>query len=183
MELPTLQRPATTNISKGMETVAARPVNAANSLSTKMPKSNGIKENNTSNLTAVTITSVSPQIPGNEVTSSPEHDVKISTASLNAEVIVNFTPFFFMEMCHFPEFLHVFGYCSWFQTNKENKNTPPRDSPPAMPLSMAVLNMTPLAKKDKRQISTRYNVSSNCELTPLPPLGESKSIVDRDYQA
>lgn len=36
------------------------------------------------------------------------------------------------------------------------------------------ITTTPLVKKEKRQSSSRYNVSKNCELTPLPPLNESK---------
>lgn len=42
-----------------------------------------------------------------------------------------------------------------------------------MPLSMG-MSTTPLVKKEKRQVSTRYNFPTNCELTALPPLGESK---------
>uniref|UniRef100_A0A1B0BL62 Serine/threonine protein phosphatase 2A regulatory subunit n=1 Tax=Glossina palpalis gambiensis TaxID=67801 RepID=A0A1B0BL62_9MUSC len=60
--------------------------------------------------------------------------------------------------------------------NKENKSTPPRDAPPPTPITKGInLSATPIVKKEKRQISSRYNVSKNCELTPLPPLNERNS--------
>lgn len=61
------------------------------------------------------------------------------------------------------------------QANKENKGTPPRDAPPPTPITKGInLNTTPIVKKEKRQSSSRYNVSKNCELTSLAPLNESK---------
>lgn len=59
----------------------------------------------------------------------------------------------------------------YLQANKENKRTPPPVSPITKSLDITT---TPLVKKEKRQSSSRYNVSKNCELTPLPPLNESK---------
>ncbi|XP_055905263.1 serine/threonine-protein phosphatase 2A 56 kDa regulatory subunit gamma isoform isoform X6 [Eupeodes corollae] len=57
------------------------------------------------------------------------------------------------------------------EANKENKGTPPRDAPPPTPLTKGInLATTPVIKKEKRQSSTRYNVSKNCELVALSPL-------------
>ncbi|XP_043863644.1 serine-rich adhesin for platelets-like, partial [Drosophila mojavensis] len=61
------------------------------------------------------------------------------------------------------------------EANKTDKDsTPPRDAPPLTPLTKGLnLTGTPLVRKEKRQSSTRYNVSKNCELTPLSTLNES----------
>ncbi|TMW53109.1 hypothetical protein DOY81_001837, partial [Sarcophaga bullata] len=58
------------------------------------------------------------------------------------------------------------------EANKENKRTPPPVSPITKGLD---ITSTPLVKKEKRQSSSRYNVSKNCELTPLSPLNEITS--------
>ncbi|TDG40543.1 hypothetical protein AWZ03_013035 [Drosophila navojoa] len=60
------------------------------------------------------------------------------------------------------------------EANKTDKDsTPPRDAPPLTPLTKGLnLTGTPLVRKEKRQSSTRYNVSKNCELTPLSTLNE-----------
>ncbi|XP_055905268.1 serine/threonine-protein phosphatase 2A 56 kDa regulatory subunit gamma isoform isoform X8 [Eupeodes corollae] len=65
----------------------------------------------------------------------------------------------------FNKFFHLLA------ANKENKGTPPRDAPPPTPLTKGInLATTPVIKKEKRQSSTRYNVSKNCELVALSPL-------------
>lgn len=70
--------------------------------------------------------------------------------------------------------IHVFS----LQANKENLSTPPRDAPPPTPITKGLnLTTTPIVKKEKRQTSSRYNVSKNCELTTLPILNESKYII------
>ncbi|KAL9873311.1 serine/threonine-protein phosphatase 2A 56 kDa regulatory subunit gamma isoform isoform X3 [Glossina fuscipes] len=67
------------------------------------------------------------------------------------------------------------------EANKENKSTPPRDAPPPTPITKGInLSATPIVKKEKRQISSRYNVSKNCELTPLPPLNEKTPTNERE---
>uniref|UniRef100_A0A1A9VFN4 Uncharacterized protein n=1 Tax=Glossina austeni TaxID=7395 RepID=A0A1A9VFN4_GLOAU len=67
----------------------------------------------------------------------------------------------------------------WMKANKENKSTPPRDAPPPTPITKGInLSATPIVKKEKRQISSRYNVSKNCELTPLPPLNERQQRLE-----
>lgn len=67
-------------------------------------------------------------------------------------------------------------FARYLQANKTDKDsTPPRDAPPLTPLTKGLnLTGTPLVRKEKRQSSTRYNVSKNCELTPLSTLNESK---------
>ncbi|ALC46489.1 CG32568 [Drosophila busckii] len=59
--------------------------------------------------------------------------------------------------------------------NKTDKDsTPPRDAPPPTAITKGLnLSTTPLVRKEKRQSSTRYNVSKNCELTALSPLNEN----------
>ncbi|KAL9873316.1 protein phosphatase regulatory B subunit well-rounded isoform 3-T6 [Glossina fuscipes fuscipes] len=75
----------------------------------------------------------------------------------------------------FNKFLHI------LRANKENKSTPPRDAPPPTPITKGInLSATPIVKKEKRQISSRYNVSKNCELTPLPPLNEKTPTNERE---
>ncbi|XP_075145896.1 protein phosphatase regulatory B subunit well-rounded isoform X5 [Haematobia irritans] len=67
------------------------------------------------------------------------------------------------------------------EANKENKSTPPRDAPPPTPITKGInLNTTPIVKKDKRQSSSRYNVSKNCELTSLAPLNEKTPANERE---
>ncbi|XP_012157381.1 serine/threonine-protein phosphatase 2A 56 kDa regulatory subunit gamma isoform isoform X5 [Ceratitis capitata] len=65
--------------------------------------------------------------------------------------------------------------------NKDNKGSPPRDAPPPAPITKGLnLVATPLVKKEKRQSSSRYNVSKNCELTPLSPLNEKTPTNERE---
>ncbi|EDW38435.1 GL12593 [Drosophila persimilis] len=61
------------------------------------------------------------------------------------------------------------------EANKDRDSTPPRDAPPPTQITKG-LNQTigtPLVRKEKRQGSSRYNVSKNCELTPLSYLNEN----------
>ncbi|XP_030245135.1 serine/threonine-protein phosphatase 2A 56 kDa regulatory subunit gamma isoform isoform X1 [Drosophila navojoa] len=68
------------------------------------------------------------------------------------------------------------------EANKTDKDsTPPRDAPPLTPLTKGLnLTGTPLVRKEKRQSSTRYNVSKNCELTPLSTLNEKTPAQERE---
>lgn len=82
VELP-LQRSTTNASTKALETIP-RSTNTNSNLANKTTKTNGIKENNTSNLTSVNITA-SSQLPGSEGT-SVERDINVSPTSLNTEV-------------------------------------------------------------------------------------------------
>lgn len=53
------------------------------------------------------------------------------------------------------------------------KTTPPRDAPPPTPIAKGLNLSGPLIKKDKRQSSSRFNISKNRELTPLAQLAET----------
>ncbi|XP_034486189.1 serine/threonine-protein phosphatase 2A 56 kDa regulatory subunit gamma isoform isoform X1 [Drosophila innubila] len=68
------------------------------------------------------------------------------------------------------------------EANKTDKDsTPPRDAPPPTPITKGLnLSTTPLVRKEKRQSSTRYNVSKNCELTALSPLNEKTPATERE---
>lgn len=67
------------------------------------------------------------------------------------------------------------------EANKENKGTPPRDAPPPTPIAKGFnITTTPIGKKEKRQTSSRYNVSKNCELTQLSPLDEKTPANERE---
>ncbi|XP_011176473.1 serine/threonine-protein phosphatase 2A 56 kDa regulatory subunit gamma isoform isoform X4 [Zeugodacus cucurbitae] len=67
------------------------------------------------------------------------------------------------------------------EANKDNKSTPPRDAPPPTPITKGLnLSTTPIVKKEKRQSSSRYNVTKNCELTPLSPLNEKTPTNERE---
>ncbi|XP_018797729.1 PREDICTED: serine/threonine-protein phosphatase 2A 56 kDa regulatory subunit gamma isoform isoform X4 [Bactrocera latifrons] len=67
------------------------------------------------------------------------------------------------------------------EANKDNKNTPPRDGPPPTPITKGLsLLATPIVKKEKRQSSSRYNVTKNCELTALSPLNEKTPANERE---
>ncbi|XP_030373794.1 serine/threonine-protein phosphatase 2A 56 kDa regulatory subunit gamma isoform isoform X3 [Scaptodrosophila lebanonensis] len=66
------------------------------------------------------------------------------------------------------------------EANKD-KDTPPRDGPPPTPIIKGInLTATPLVRKEKKQISARYNVSKNCELTALSPLNEKTPAAERE---
>ncbi|EDW67092.2 serine/threonine-protein phosphatase 2A 56 kDa regulatory subunit gamma isoform isoform X5 [Drosophila virilis] len=68
------------------------------------------------------------------------------------------------------------------EANKTDKDsTPPRDAPPPTQITKGLnLTTTPLMRKEKRQSSTRYNVSKNCELTALSPLNEKTPAQERE---
>ncbi|XP_064546325.1 serine/threonine-protein phosphatase 2A 56 kDa regulatory subunit gamma isoform isoform X4 [Drosophila montana] len=68
------------------------------------------------------------------------------------------------------------------EANKTDKDsTPPRDAPPPTQITKGLnLTTTPLMRKEKRQTSTRYNVSKNCELTALSPLNEKTPAQERE---
>ncbi|XP_015038336.2 serine/threonine-protein phosphatase 2A 56 kDa regulatory subunit gamma isoform isoform X5 [Drosophila pseudoobscura] len=68
------------------------------------------------------------------------------------------------------------------EANKDRDSTPPRDAPPPTQITKG-LNQTigtPLVRKEKRQGSSRYNVSKNCELTPLSYLNEKTAASERE---
>ncbi|XP_033245133.1 serine/threonine-protein phosphatase 2A 56 kDa regulatory subunit gamma isoform isoform X9 [Drosophila miranda] len=68
------------------------------------------------------------------------------------------------------------------EANKDRDSTPPRDAPPPTQITKG-LNLTtgtPLVRKEKRQGSSRYNVSKNCELTPLSYLNEKTAASERE---
>ncbi|XP_033233069.1 serine/threonine-protein phosphatase 2A 56 kDa regulatory subunit gamma isoform isoform X4 [Drosophila pseudoobscura] len=68
------------------------------------------------------------------------------------------------------------------KANKDRDSTPPRDAPPPTQITKG-LNQTigtPLVRKEKRQGSSRYNVSKNCELTPLSYLNEKTAASERE---
>ncbi|XP_044315114.1 serine/threonine-protein phosphatase 2A 56 kDa regulatory subunit gamma isoform isoform X4 [Drosophila rhopaloa] len=67
------------------------------------------------------------------------------------------------------------------EANKDKDSTPPRDAPPPTPITKGLnLTGTPLVRKEKRQISARYNASKNCELTALSPLNEKTATSERE---
>ncbi|XP_067641030.1 serine/threonine-protein phosphatase 2A 56 kDa regulatory subunit gamma isoform isoform X4 [Eurosta solidaginis] len=139
---------------------------------------NGIKENNSNNIiTAATTTSSSLLLTAAAIpitvtgagsgsagtsapTSSPTANSPLSAAAAASAAA---TP------------------NSGGEANKDNKSTPPRDAPPPTPITKGFnLTTTPLVKKEKRQISSRYNVTKNCELTPLSPLNEKTPANERE---
>ncbi|KAH8310350.1 hypothetical protein KR044_000861 [Drosophila immigrans] len=108
---------------------------------------NGIKENNI-NFSTTTTTTITPAAAAVTTTAT-------SPNVLTSGIVV--TP-------------------SKSEANKTDKDsTPPRDAPPPTQITKGLnLTTTPLVRKEKRQASSRYNVSKNCELTALSPLNESK---------
>lgn len=72
------------------------------------------------------------------------------------------------------------------QANKENKINSdlqhrPIPPPPTTPLAKGVYLNTPTVKKDKRQSSSRFNVSKNCELVALPLLSGEFFVLFHKY--
>ncbi|SPP83445.1 serine/threonine-protein phosphatase 2A 56 kDa regulatory subunit gamma isoform isoform X5 [Drosophila guanche] len=67
------------------------------------------------------------------------------------------------------------------EANKDRDSTPPRDAPPPTQITKGLnLTGTPLVRKEKRQSSSRYNVSKNCELTALSYLNEKTAASERE---
>ncbi|XP_034130497.1 serine/threonine-protein phosphatase 2A 56 kDa regulatory subunit gamma isoform isoform X4 [Drosophila guanche] len=67
------------------------------------------------------------------------------------------------------------------KANKDRDSTPPRDAPPPTQITKGLnLTGTPLVRKEKRQSSSRYNVSKNCELTALSYLNEKTAASERE---
>ncbi|XP_037806433.1 serine/threonine-protein phosphatase 2A 56 kDa regulatory subunit gamma isoform isoform X7 [Lucilia sericata] len=128
--------------SKTAEAVSIVNNNNNNNINTKIATTNGIKENNSNNITTAQTTSTSIVVTN-------------TSTGFDSSGIPSSTP--------------LLGANKNSEANKENKRTPPPVSPITKGLDITT---TPLVKKEKRQSSSRYNVSKNCELTPLPPLNE-----------
>ncbi|XP_036322152.1 DEP domain-containing protein DDB_G0279099-like [Rhagoletis pomonella] len=138
--------------------------NNNNNNNTTTVTTNGIKENNSNNI-ATSSSSATPlsaaAIPivvtggsGSAGTSAPTSSPTASSP-LSAAASAAATP-------------------NSGEANKDNKSTPPRDAPPPTSITKGLnLSATPIVKKEKRQSSSRYNVTKNCELTPLSPLNET----------
>ncbi|XP_055387774.1 serine/threonine-protein phosphatase 2A 56 kDa regulatory subunit gamma isoform isoform X6 [Condylostylus longicornis] len=58
-------------------------------------------------------------------------------------------------------------------TNKDTKSTPPRDAPPPTSIAKGLNLSGPLIKKEKRQSSSRFNVSKNRELNALAQFADT----------
>ncbi|XP_065354858.1 serine/threonine-protein phosphatase 2A 56 kDa regulatory subunit gamma isoform isoform X2 [Calliphora vicina] len=136
--------------SKTAEAVSIVNNNNNNNINTKIATTNGIKENNSNNITTAQTTSTSIVVT-NTSTGFDSSGTPSSTPLLGAN--------------------------KNSEANKENKRTPPPVSPITKSLDITT---TPLVKKEKRQSSSRYNVSKNCELTPLPPLNEKTPTTERE---
>ncbi|XP_011290504.1 serine/threonine-protein phosphatase 2A 56 kDa regulatory subunit gamma isoform isoform X4 [Musca domestica] len=137
--------------------------NNNNSINTKITTttsttSNGIKENNSNNITTTSATTASiPIVVTNTLASGNTSSGSSSSSS--------------------PPFSAAIKK----EANKENLSTPPRDAPPPTPITKGLnLTTTPIVKKEKRQTSSRYNVSKNCELTTLPILNEKTPANERE---
>ncbi|XP_023308526.2 serine/threonine-protein phosphatase 2A 56 kDa regulatory subunit gamma isoform isoform X6 [Lucilia cuprina] len=128
--------------SKTAEAVSIVNNNNNNNINTKIATTNGIKENNSNNITTAQTTSTSIVVTN-------------TSSGFDSSGTPSSTP--------------LLGANKNSEANKENKRTPPPVSPITKGLDITT---TPLVKKEKRQSSSRYNVSKNCELTPLPPLNE-----------
>ncbi|XP_073827573.1 protein phosphatase regulatory B subunit well-rounded isoform X5 [Musca autumnalis] len=121
---------------------------------------NGIKENNSNNITT---------------TSAP-----VTTASIPI-VVTNTLASSGGNTCSGSSSSPPFSAAIKKEANKENLSTPPRDAPPPTPITKGLnLTTTPIVKKEKRQTSSRYNVSKNCELTTLAPLNEKTPANERE---
>ncbi|XP_055387771.1 serine/threonine-protein phosphatase 2A 56 kDa regulatory subunit gamma isoform isoform X5 [Condylostylus longicornis] len=59
------------------------------------------------------------------------------------------------------------------ETNKDTKSTPPRDAPPPTSIAKGLNLSGPLIKKEKRQSSSRFNVSKNRELNALAQFADT----------
>ncbi|XP_053959236.1 serine/threonine-protein phosphatase 2A 56 kDa regulatory subunit gamma isoform isoform X3 [Anastrepha ludens] len=166
---------STTGLKLSPTDAAANNNNNNNNIQTTAATTNGIKENNSNNIitAAVTSSSSSTSLSGAGIpivvtggsgsagtsapTSSPTASSPLSVAASAAA-----TP-------------------NSGEANKDNKSTPPRDAPPPTPITKGLnLSTTPIVKKEKRQSSSRYNVTKNCELTPLSPLNEKTPANERE---
>ncbi|XP_037806428.1 serine/threonine-protein phosphatase 2A 56 kDa regulatory subunit gamma isoform isoform X4 [Lucilia sericata] len=136
--------------SKTAEAVSIVNNNNNNNINTKIATTNGIKENNSNNITTAQTTSTSIVVTN-------------TSTGFDSSGIPSSTP--------------LLGANKNSEANKENKRTPPPVSPITKGLDITT---TPLVKKEKRQSSSRYNVSKNCELTPLPPLNEKTPANERE---
>uniref|UniRef100_A0A1I8NX19 Serine/threonine protein phosphatase 2A regulatory subunit n=1 Tax=Stomoxys calcitrans TaxID=35570 RepID=A0A1I8NX19_STOCA len=133
--------------------------NNNNNINNKISTTNGIKENNSNNITTTTTTTASIPIV---VTNTSAGGVGGTASSGSSS----------------PPFSATLKNS---EANKENKSTPPHDAPPPTPITKGInLNATPIVKKEKRQSSSRYNVSKNCELTSLSPLNEKTPANERE---
>ncbi|KAI8129825.1 serine/threonine-protein phosphatase 2A 56 kDa regulatory subunit gamma isoform isoform X5 [Lucilia cuprina] len=136
--------------SKTAEAVSIVNNNNNNNINTKIATTNGIKENNSNNITTAQTTSTSIVVTN-------------TSSGFDSSGTPSSTP--------------LLGANKNSEANKENKRTPPPVSPITKGLDITT---TPLVKKEKRQSSSRYNVSKNCELTPLPPLNEKTPANERE---
>lgn len=136
--------------SKTAEAVSIVNNNNNNNINTKIATTNGIKENNSNNITTAQTTSTSIAVTN-------------TSTGFDSSGTPTSTP--------------LVGATKNSEANKENKRTPPPVSPITKSLDITT---TPLVKKEKRQSSSRYNVSKNCELTPLPPLNEKTPANERE---
>ncbi|XP_017847374.1 serine/threonine-protein phosphatase 2A 56 kDa regulatory subunit gamma isoform isoform X4 [Drosophila busckii] len=116
---------------------------------------NGIKENN-SNFSTAAAAATTTTTPGAAVAASPTTPIVVTSGMVVTPIKS--------------------------EANKTDKDsTPPRDAPPPTAITKGLnLSTTPLVRKEKRQSSTRYNVSKNCELTALSPLNEKTPAPERE---
>ncbi|XP_037946154.1 serine/threonine-protein phosphatase 2A 56 kDa regulatory subunit gamma isoform-like isoform X2 [Teleopsis dalmanni] len=139
---------------------------------------NGTKENNSNTTTTALPTTLSSS--SSSSSSSPSASattlIPIVVTSANSGAAPNSSP----NSLNSSQLLNSTAANS--ENNKENnKGTPLRDAPPPTPITKGInLTTTPIVKKEKRQTSSRYNVSKNCELTPLNPLNEKTPANERE---
>ncbi|XP_054731717.1 serine/threonine-protein phosphatase 2A 56 kDa regulatory subunit gamma isoform isoform X4 [Anastrepha obliqua] len=167
---------STTGLKLSPTDAAANNNNNNNNIQTTAATTNGIKENNSNNIITAAVTTSSSSstslsgagIPivvtggsGSAGTSAPTSSPTASSP-LSVAASAAATP-------------------NSGEANKDNKSTPPRDAPPPTPITKGLnLSTTPIVKKEKRQSSSRYNVTKNCELTPLSPLNEKTPANERE---
>ncbi|XP_022209845.2 serine/threonine-protein phosphatase 2A 56 kDa regulatory subunit gamma isoform isoform X5 [Drosophila obscura] len=120
---------------------------------------NGIKENNSNFSTTATIATPT------EAAAAPPSTPTTTTTTTSAIPLV----------------VTSGGVPISSEANKDRDSTPPRDAPPPTQITKGLnLTGTPLVRKEKRQSSSRYNVSKNCELTALSYLNEKTAASERE---
>ncbi|XP_054731608.1 serine/threonine-protein phosphatase 2A 56 kDa regulatory subunit gamma isoform isoform X3 [Anastrepha obliqua] len=180
---------STTGLKLSPTDAAANNNNNNNNIQTTAATTNGIKENNSNNIITAAVTtssSSSTSLSGAGIpivvtggsgsagtsapTSSPTASSPLSVAA-SAAATPNSGEAAKLKRQGFAR----------TKANKDNKSTPPRDAPPPTPITKGLnLSTTPIVKKEKRQSSSRYNVTKNCELTPLSPLNEKTPANERE---